>query len=219
MKTKILFIVLFVQIMLSVPTYAQNYRHSLPIRTENVVIIREWDDMYEEKTVTIGSHSEVTNTTYIETKIERKFLYTIPVHLKSLDREDIDQIMKGKIIQKITWSWFIIWDTTYTKTKVFKKTSILAIKVAIYSFFSFLIFVSILGFMFTRKGDLITVLEINYYWILFSAVIGFLTYPVGVFFMNYEKDFVFPFIFVPYSILIGYICHVSMMCYRRFYPE
>ena len=122
MKTKCVVFVIILQII-CVFAYAQNHQHFTPYRSESVRIIRIDTNIYKETTaVVIEGLSSTTN-------VDVKVLYTIPKHLRKLDTETIDAVVrKNASFTTIRWSWFIIWEYTYTKIDICKKFSWVSIK-------------------------------------------------------------------------------------------
>ena len=122
MKTKHLVFILFVQIFFT-SLNAQNHHHFSPYRSKSERIIRMDSSIYKEFTTV-----EVTGLS-TSTQVEAKKMYTIPVHLRKLDTEIIDSIVrKNKSFTTIEWSWFIIWDRTYTRDVVYNQFSWFAVK-------------------------------------------------------------------------------------------
>jgi len=200
---------------------AQNHRHFLPVTTESTVILREDNIMYEEKTVTTTDGSRF-NTVNI---INRKILYTIPKHLQKLDRDEIDMIMRqNKTIEKITWSWFIVWNTIYSKESVSNYFSFFAIKAALFSFIGmFLVVYLVVVGRFLRHNkmsisDALYVLEEKYLWIAIALGSGVISFALTMFFYD-VSDVIFPLIYVPYSLIIGFISHLLTLWYRKYHPQ
>jgi hypothetical protein len=217
MKTKILLLVLFMQIM-CIFTYAQNHRHLAPLTTESVLIDREYGAMYEFKTTTTTDGSRF-NTVNI---INKRFLYTIPERLKVLYIDEIDSIMrKDHKIEMITWSCFIIWQTIYSKDSVSDKFSFFAVRVALLSFLGMFVGVWLMGYLISKNlmgfQEMIFIMEEKYLWMVISMVPGIFSSVISMFF--YDTHVILPFFYIPYSLFIGFILHLLILWYRKYYPN
>lgn len=218
MKKLLIAIAYLLLAILSLP--AQNHRHNIPINAKSVYLVRDVNSMYEE-TYTIDRNVQTEPGIYgnIE-KTSRKYLYEIPSHLSRFENSIIDSIMKGNTIQKLTWSWFIIWDTTFTKDGTKSSFSFDVIRNILFACILFLVFMWLVGYIMPRTKpsfmDSIFIFELDALWWGMGAVIGLCG---GIPSIISSSQQLLPFAFIPYGVLLGYVLHRCIKLYRKYYPE
>jgi hypothetical protein len=202
---------------------AQNHRHFTPYRSESSRIIRIDDTIYEETTIIFVEGLSST------TKVEAKALYSIPEHLRKLDKDIIDSIVReNKKFTVIKLSWFIIWERTYAKENISNQFSLKAVKNLLIVYGIIILFFIILASLIkksVKKGirelmkinpskDLISGEIARTLYFVYAGLVSVTAFIItGIQNNTAELDVWFG--FVIYHVIFVFVCYVIMIVFRK----